>query len=96
MPKKNGGVAAFQANIAAMKKVGEDNAERRGAQAAKNTEDHLAVMNARAADAAQRAEQRRLDGIARRDEHNARLRAERAQRLAEDDRIKGMSLRAAA
>lgn len=95
MPKQNGGIEAFHANIAAMKKMGQDNAARRNEQAAKNTDDHLSVMNARAAEAAQRAEQRRLDGVARRNEHNARLKAEREARLAHDDQIKGMSLRAA-
>lgn len=95
MPELTEGQKAFQANIDAMRKLGEANVARRAEEAKQHTTDHLAVMNARAIAAEAAAEKRRLDGIARRNEHNARLKIERAERLSNNERIKGISLRAA-
>ncbi len=89
------GQKAFQANIVAMQKLGRENAERREREAEQNTVNHLAVMTARAEDAANARERRRLEGVARRDAHNAQLRKERAERLERNERIKTVKLRAA-
>lgn len=89
------GQKAFQANIVAMQKLGRENAERREREAEQNTTDHLAIMNARAQAAADERERRRLEGVARRDAHNAKLRQERAERLERNERIKTVKLRAA-
>ena len=96
MPNLTEGQKAFQDNILAMKKLGQENEARREREAKMNTEQHLEMMNARAAEAAAAAEQRRLDGIAKRNAHNARLRQERAERLAQTEQIKTTRLRAVA
>jgi len=95
MPKLTPGIKKFRANIRAMKKLGAANDRARAAEAKQNTKSHLQMMADRAAAAAAEAEQRRLDGIARRDAHNAQLAAEKAARAANQNGIKTVTSRAA-
>lgn len=64
-----------RANIKALKAVGRANAKARKAQAKVNKAAHLAAMAQRSADAATARAERRVAGIARRDAHNAALKA---------------------
>lgn len=95
MPKLSPGIKAFRANIRKMKQVGKDNERARVREAKENTKAHLKMMADRAASAAAEAEQRRLDGIATRDAHNAMLAAEKAQRAANQNAAKLRNNRAA-
>ena len=96
MTKTNSGIDAFHANIEAMKQLGRDNEAQRAAEARQNTVEHLQTMDQRATAAALLKERKRLEGVRRRDEHNAKLQADREARLAHDNDIKGKSLRALA
>lgn len=95
MPKLSPGIKAFRANIRKMKQVGKANERARAREAKSNTKSHLQMMADRAAAAAAAAEQRRLDGIASRDAHNARLAAEKAERAANENSLKLRNSRAA-
>lgn len=96
MTKTPSGIDAFHANIEAMKQVGRDNDAQREQEARQNTVEHLQTMDQRARAAALLKEQRRLEGERRRNEHNARLQADREKRLAHENDLKGKSLRALA
>lgn len=95
MSNSKPGVAAFHANIEKMKQVGKDNERLRAQEAERNTKAHLDTMAARAAEAAAAAEKRRLDGIARRNAHNAMLAEQKRQREARRNAVKTQSSRAA-
>lgn len=88
MPDKTDGKAAFQANIEKMRELGRRTRQERAGKARQNTTSHLLTMAARGAEAEAQRERRRLDGVARRDEHNARLQEEKAAREARLSQIK--------
>lgn len=88
MAKMSPGLKAFRANIRAMKKLAKDKERARAREAKANHKEHLKTMTARAAEAAAAAEQRRLEGIASRNAHNAMLAAEKAERMARRNGVK--------
>lgn len=88
MAKLSPGIKAFRANIRAMKKVGRDAERQREREAKANHRAHLKVMADRAAGAEAEKAARAADGVARRDAHNARLAAEKAEREARKNAIK--------
>lgn len=67
-----------RANIKALKALGRANAKARKQAATLNQKMHLAAMAQRAVEAAKAREAKRLDGIARRDAHNAALKLAKA------------------
>lgn len=69
------GEKARRANIRRMKALGARNAKARQTQAMANHLAHIEAMNQRAIDAAAARAARQADGIARRDAHNAALKA---------------------
>lgn len=93
MQQQTDGEQAFHANIRAMKEVAAQAEATRLREAEKNEQEHLAVMRRRAEEAAAAAERRRLQGVRRRNEHNAQLRAERAVRSNETNMLKLSVLR---
>lgn len=94
MTKPNGGIAAFQANIDAMRRQGEARRAERADEAARNRAAHEERMAARAREAQAAKLVKQLEGTRSRDDHNARLRNQRSTRVLRDQQIKGMSLRA--
>ncbi len=80
MPEKTDGNAAFQANIEKMRELGRQARQKRAGQARQNTTSHLLTMAARGAEAEAERLRRREAGVAKRDEHNARLQHEKAAR----------------
>lgn len=95
MSKSNGGPAAFQANIEAMRRQGEARRAERAREAAANKAAHEERMAARAREAMAAKLAKRLDGTRSRDEHNAKLRGERSSRVLRDQQIKATRLRVA-
>jgi 2',3'-cyclic-nucleotide 2'-phosphodiesterase (5'-nucleotidase family) len=94
MNNKTDGRTAFENNIITMKLKGQENRAKKELAAKENQQRHLAQMEARKQIAAAEAERKRLEGINKRDQHNAQLRQARTSRLQETEELKTKSLRA--